>query len=87
LTIAIERHFTPFELGQLWQLDSDTVRALFAGEPGVLRIDWPEAMRKWRYASLRIPESIAVRIHERLEVKQIARVTKFASRKAMTGLS
>ncbi len=64
--VIFERHFTPKELAALWALDETTIRRLFYDEPGVLKIG--KANRhdgKRDYVSLRIPESIARRIHIR----------------------
>lgn len=64
--LAAERHYTPAELGQLWALSSDKVRELFEGEPGVLVIGERNPRYKRRYLTLRIPASVAVRVHRRL---------------------
>jgi hypothetical protein len=58
--MAIERHYTPDELGQLWNLSADTVRRLFEREPGVLVIERATS-RARRYRTLRRPESVAQR--------------------------
>jgi hypothetical protein len=67
---ATERHYTPIELGELWHLAPSKVRDLFAEEPGVLRIGEPsrrEGRKLTRgYFTVRIPESVAVRVHSRL---------------------
>jgi len=63
---AAERHYTPEELGSLWSLSSDLVRRLFEREPGVLMIERPRLTGKRRYRTLRIPESVAARVHRRL---------------------
>jgi hypothetical protein len=62
---AMERHYAPDELGKLWNLSADTVRRLFEREPGVLVIE-RGAARARRYRTLRIPESVAARVHRRL---------------------
>jgi hypothetical protein len=62
---AMERHFTPDELGKLWNLSADTVRRLFEREPGVLVIERTGA-RAGRYRTLRMPESVVTRVHRRL---------------------
>jgi hypothetical protein len=61
-----EQHFTPEELGTRWGLSGDTVRRLFQDEPGVLVIE-RAGKRSRRYRTLRIPESVALRVHRRLE--------------------
>ena len=64
---AGERHYSVRELGTRWNLSPDTVRKLFENEPGVLVIG--NESRKYsrrRYITLRIPESVAERVHRRL---------------------
>jgi hypothetical protein len=65
---AFERHFTPQELAELWHLSVDTIRAMFAKEPGVfitngIRSD--ARARSRRYRTIRIPESVALRVYTR----------------------
>ncbi len=60
---AIERHFTVFEVSDLWQLHPDTVRKLFRDQPGVLKIGSKERRGKQGYVTLRIPESVLARVH------------------------
>ena len=61
---AIERHFKPKQLGELWGLDESTIRRLFEDTPGVLRIGKSDRRDGKRdYVSLRIPESVAMRVH------------------------
>jgi hypothetical protein len=62
---ALEVHYTVAELGKLWGLDAKTVRRMFAHEPGVLKFGRPETRHKRGYISLRIPASVAVRLHRR----------------------
>jgi len=62
-----ERHYKPRELAEAWGLSDDMIRILFRGEPGVLKIECatrPDGRRTYR--SLRIPESVAARVHARL---------------------
>jgi hypothetical protein len=63
--MATERHYAPDELGQLWSLSADTVRRLFEREPGVLVIERGRNHAR-RYRTLRIPESVAQRVHRRM---------------------
>lgn len=67
--VQTEQHYRPDELAVLWGLSANTIRSLFAGEPGVLLIDRPEQMHKRGYCSMRIPASVAGRVHARLEVR------------------
>jgi hypothetical protein len=68
--LATERHFTPTKLADLWGMSPSTVRELFAEEEGVIRLGEPsrrEGKKLVRsYYSMRIPESVAVRVHDSL---------------------
>jgi len=62
-----ERHYTVVELADRWNLSPDTIRKLFENEPGVLALEERGRKRgKRRYTTLRIPESVALRVHRRL---------------------
>lgn len=62
-----ERHYIVAEISQMWQLSPDSVRRLFEREPGVLVIGGDMTKRgARRYRTLRIPESVAERVHRRL---------------------
>jgi hypothetical protein len=60
-----ERHYSPAELAELWNLSVDTLRRLFVNEPGVLQISSPRRGRR-NYATMRIPETVAERVHRKL---------------------
>ena len=66
LTRFQERHYTVAEIAKLWSLRADVVRRLFEREPGVLVIGDDAPRGKRRYATLRIPQSVAERVHRRL---------------------
>jgi hypothetical protein len=70
LSLTHEQHYTPVELGEVWNLSPAMVRKLFQNEPGVMRIGEPSRRvgRKLKrsYFSLRIPHSVADRVHQRL---------------------
>jgi hypothetical protein len=61
-----EKHFSPAELAKAWGVDSETIRNMFRSEPGVLKIGEKNPKHKRAYLTLRIPESVAVRVHRRL---------------------
>jgi hypothetical protein len=63
---ALENHFTPQELAELWKFDESTIRRMFIDEPGVLKYG-KQSRRDGRrnYVTLRIPESVARRVYER----------------------
>lgn len=71
---AFERHFRPTELAKMWGLSVDIIRRLFEGEQGVIRIGHSEQLYKRKYVSLSIPESVAMRVHRRLEQPLNSRV-------------
>jgi hypothetical protein len=60
-----ERHYSPAELAELWNLSVDTLRRLFVNEPGVLQISSQRRGRR-NYATMRIPETVAERVHRKL---------------------
>lgn len=70
---TLEKHFNAKELGEAWGISDTKVRRLFKDEPGVLLIGEPSRRlgRKLKrsYYTMRIPESVAVRVHERLRRK------------------
>ena len=61
-----EHHYSVRELAELWAFRDDTIRRLFEDEPGVLMIGERHPRRKRRYITLRIPNSVAARVHQRL---------------------
>ena len=64
---ATEEHFSPDELAKLWHLSANFIRNLFRDEKGVLIISRPETCHKRGYLSMRIPRSIAERVHRQLQ--------------------
>jgi hypothetical protein len=61
---TLERHYSVAEVAKLWNLSEDSVRRLFADEPGVLTLGKPgPRMRKRAYTTLRIPQSVLERVH------------------------
>ena len=63
-----ERHYTPIELGALWGLHGKTVRELFKSEQGVRVLGNAKTIRyRKAYTTLRIPASVAERVHRRLQ--------------------
>jgi hypothetical protein len=64
MSAAFEKHYRVKELADLWGFCDNTIISLFADEPGVLRLERLTAKRN--YITLSIPESVALRVHERL---------------------
>ena len=62
--LAVEKHYRVKELADLWGFSENTIIKLFCNEDGVLRLESPTGKRK--YATLSIPETVAIRVHERL---------------------
>jgi hypothetical protein len=62
-----EKHFTLSELAATWGLSVETIRRLFADEPGVVKMPTPSGPTgRRRYGTLRIPSTVAARLHKRL---------------------
>lgn len=67
IPISIEKHFSPKQIAELWSFDEDTVRDLFRGEPGVLRLERRATRGKRAYMTMRVPASVVARVHRRME--------------------
>jgi hypothetical protein len=64
---ALERHYSVTEVSELWGWSTDKVQQLFRAEPGVLQSKLRTLRpRKRENVSLRIPESVLCRVHDRL---------------------
>jgi hypothetical protein len=67
---ALERHYTVAPVAELWGWSETKVRDGFRDEPGVLQSQLRTlGRRKRQNVSLRIPESVLVRVHKRLSVE------------------
>jgi hypothetical protein len=53
----------------MWGWSDDFIRDLFQDEPGVLKSERPETMHKRRYTSIRVPESVLLRVGKKLQNK------------------
>jgi hypothetical protein len=65
---GVERHYSVGELARLWSLSEKTIRRIFENEPGVLQWGSQETRFKRGYTTLRIPESVMLRVHRRLRI-------------------
>ena len=65
----VERHYAVIEVAELWNLSPDKVREIFEHEPGVLVIGDRNPRHKRRYLTLRIPQTVLLRVHNRLAAK------------------
>src|SRR5690349_7711918 len=63
-----ERHYTVNELAAMWRLSGEFVRQLVQHEPGVTEWVRQQPGRR-RYRVLRVPQSVAERIHRRAIAK------------------
>lgn len=61
-----ERHYTVTEIAELWNLSPDAIRKIFERELGVLVLGVSNSRHKRSYRTLRIPQSVAERVHRRL---------------------
>ena len=64
--VSVEKHYSVSELAQMWRLSEKTIRRMFEDEPGVIIWGMSEGRFKRRYRTLRIPESVVVRVHSQL---------------------
>jgi hypothetical protein len=63
--MTFEHHFSVEELSSLWGMSDDFIRRLFLHEPGVVVFCHHRPGRRV-YRTLRIPESVALRVHRRM---------------------
>lgn len=62
-TLALERHYTIAEIASMWSLSGKTVRRMFQDESGVLKWSVPEGRHKRGYITMRVPQSVLLRVH------------------------
>jgi hypothetical protein len=62
-----ERHFSVGELSERWNLSTDSIRRLFENEPGVIVFKNNQPYKR-EYKTLRIPETVAMRVYRRSTV-------------------
>jgi MarR-like DNA-binding transcriptional regulator SgrR of sgrS sRNA len=67
--LGLERHYSVSEIAKMWALSEKTVRRMFEDEEGVLQWGSPETRRKRGYITLRIPESVLHRVHQKREMR------------------
>jgi hypothetical protein len=67
--VPAERHYAVIEVAELWNLSPDKIRDIFEHEPGVLVIGDRNPRHKRRYVTLRIPQTVLQRVHNRLAAK------------------
>jgi len=64
--LASERHYSVIEISKLWALSQKTVRRIFEREPGVILWGSEESRHKRGYRTLRVPETVLLRVHRKL---------------------
>jgi hypothetical protein len=61
-----EYHYRVQEIAELWQLSTDSVQRFFRDEPDLFLLPRSSRhVRKRRYETIRIPESVLVRVHKK----------------------
>jgi hypothetical protein len=65
LDVAQEKHYTIGEIAERWHCAYKTVQAMFVNEPGVLVWGPGERRFKRSHRSMRVPESVMIRVHRR----------------------
>jgi len=71
----LERHYTLAELAAHWHMSVRTLRVWFESEPGIIRYGADKLTKgKARtYISIRVPESVAWRVYDRMTSRKIHR--------------
>jgi transcriptional regulator GlxA family with amidase domain len=66
--LAAEKHYSVSELARLWGLSERTIRRMFENEPGVLCWGSSESRFRRGYKTLRVPETVMLRVHRQLRI-------------------
>jgi hypothetical protein len=70
---TFEKHFSPKELSEAWGLSDTKIRRIFKDERGVVLVGEPSRRLgkklKRSYYTMLIPESLAIKVYERLRKK------------------
>lgn len=62
--LATERHYSPAEVAEMWNVSAETVRRMFEDCEGVLRIANPRRPGRRKRVTLRISQSALDRLHQ-----------------------
>jgi hypothetical protein len=65
-SLSSEQHYTAQELSKTWAVSAMTIYRIFEDEEGVLIFGSPETLNKRKRISMRIPKSVAERVHQKL---------------------
>jgi transcriptional regulator GlxA family with amidase domain len=68
MDLCSQKHYSVTELARLWNLSEKTIRRMFENEPGVLLSASQEKRLKRAYITLRIPETVMLRVHRKLRI-------------------
>ena len=68
IDLSREKHYSIAEVAKLWDLSEKTIRRMFEHEPGVLCWGKSEARFRRGYRTLRIPETVMLRVHRQLRI-------------------
>ena len=66
--LAGEKHYSVAQVARLWDFSEKTIRRMFENEPGVLCWGKSESRFKRGYRTLRIPETVVLRVHRQLRI-------------------
>jgi hypothetical protein len=66
IDLANEKHYSVIEISKLWALSQKTVPRIFEREPGVIHWGSEESCHKRGYRTLRVPETVLLRVHRKL---------------------
>jgi hypothetical protein len=65
---AFEKHFSVKQVAEMWGFSPNTIRRLFQDEKGVIKHGSPEARFKRKRFVLSIPESVLLRVYDKLRI-------------------
>jgi hypothetical protein len=86
VSLALEKHYRVKDLAALWGVSVKTIRRIFTGEAGVVRIgNHGNGNRKC--VVLSIPESVALLVHERLSHDRLQAATPSRNPRRVVSLS
>ena len=69
--LAIEKHYSPDWIAERWDLGIEKIREIFKDEAGVIHVGRGESRFKRGYFSMKIPESVIIRVHARLQNNRV----------------
>jgi hypothetical protein len=80
---ALERHYSVQEIAQLWGFSFNTIKNLFKNETGVLSIGSPETRYGRQRITMRIPESVMLKVY-RERTNRTSQVVPIAGKRSGT---